>query len=129
MPAKSKLTPELETRICELIKDGLCIRSVCNVLRISKSSFYNWRSTKVAFLDSTKKAESESELEIIKLIREAAKKNWQAGAWYLERKFPDRWGRKEHLTIGNLDLSDLSTEELAELREYIVGRNNGPGER
>lgn len=76
------------------------------------------------FRDSIKKAEGESERAAIARIQQAAKGqrvriqkirevalsdgsivplketietieySWQADAWYLERKFPDRWGKK-----------------------------------
>jgi len=32
------------------------------------------------------------------IAKAAAGGHWQAAAWRLERKFPDRWGRKTKLT-------------------------------
>jgi len=57
----------------------------------------------VAFSDAIKKAMGESELFDLGVITKAAKDGaWQASAWRLERKYPDRWGRKAHgkITLG-----------------------------
>jgi len=46
------------------------------------------------FADAVKKAEAEAEANALKAIKDATPQNWQAGAWYLERKYPDRFGRR-----------------------------------
>ena len=35
------------------------------------------------------------------IIGSAAKDNWQAAAWRLERKFPKRWGRHDRLDLNH----------------------------
>lgn len=41
-----------------------------------------------------KRTEIEGEDALVGIIREAAVKSWQAGAWLLERRYPDRWGKR-----------------------------------
>jgi len=48
----------------------------------------------VRFSDAVEKALAEAEMRDVMIIYEASKEQWQAAAWRLERKFPDRWGRK-----------------------------------
>jgi hypothetical protein len=82
------------------------------------------------FLQSIEKASHDAEMQNVKNIQTAARNNWQASAWYLERKFFDRWGRKELLThAGKVEVetklskaeTDRIREELAEiLREDIA---------
>ena len=44
---------------------------------------------------AVEKAMAESELSDLRQINAAAKSGqWQAAAWRLERKFPQKWGRK-----------------------------------
>jgi hypothetical protein len=47
-------------------------------------------------------AESLAEAETVRAIRAAANdpRNWAAGMTYLERKYPDRWGRRTDDNMG-----------------------------
>jgi hypothetical protein len=47
------------------------------------------------FWRDVKKAEARAENAAIQTIQKASEKNWQASAWWLERKFKDRWGRQD----------------------------------
>lgn len=47
------------------------------------------------FWRDVKKAEAIAENAAIQTIQKASEKNWQASAWWLERKFKDRWGRQD----------------------------------
>ena len=75
-------------------------------------------------MEAIKKAEAESELSNIEIIKNAAPTNWQAAAWYLERKHWERWGRKDkqqvELTKKPLDLTELTDEELDQLQKDIA---------
>lgn len=46
------------------------------------------------FREAIKKAEAVAEAKRIQMITEASETNWQAAAWYLERRYPDRWGKQ-----------------------------------
>jgi len=45
-------------------------------------------------LYAVEKAQAGAEMTSIALINRASEMQWQAAAWRLERKHPDRWGRK-----------------------------------
>jgi len=51
----------------------------------------------VSFVSAVKKAERDAEALAVKAIRTAGKKNWTAYAWWLERKFPEAWGKDTEL--------------------------------
>lgn len=55
----------------------------------------------VLFAYLLEKAQAEAEVEMLTRIRIAAKapNHWQAAAWMLERKNPDRWGRRERVQM------------------------------
>ena len=46
-------------------------------------------------LESVKRASAVAESRAIQTI--LADDSWQSKAWYLERRFPERWGRKDRL--------------------------------
>jgi hypothetical protein len=61
----------------------------------------------VAFAAALKKAERKAEGRMVGVIRKAGRTNWTAAAWYLERKFPESWGKD----------TEILREMLAEYRK------------
>ena len=50
------------------------------------------------FFQAVKRAEAEAEAAAVLHIKKAASEGtWQAAAWYLERKYKDRWSRQDSL--------------------------------
>ena len=51
----------------------------------------------IAFRDAIEKAEALAESETVRNVRQASKlpQFWAAGMTYLERKHPERWGRRQ----------------------------------
>ena len=104
-------SPEIVTQITALLKAGITISSACEIVGISRQTYYNWAEKHPEFAEKVKKAIAESELRAVKIILDAAKRDWKAAAWFLERRFPDRWGRrdkieaeqKSHVTIKIID--------------------------
>lgn len=105
---KSKLTPERQQRICDALRGGNTRRVAAILGGIGASTFYDWLSWADPehelydpiysdFSDAIKEAEAEAEAESVSRIRKAAFTSWQADAWYLERKNPDDWGKREKL--------------------------------
>lgn len=121
---KSKLTQELIDEAVKLIKAGNYNETVCQFLGIHKSTWYKWlqegeaakSGLKREFFDSIKKAESHSEIRNVQVIQKAAQDgNWQAAMTYLERKFPDKWGRKDKIS------SDVNhSGEIQKKEEHTV---------
>ena len=111
--AKLKLNKDTIQKASTIIQNGNYATTAQAFLRISQQTWYNWlnegeaqskldeadRDPKKAlyleFFDAIKKAEATAEINAVKNIRTAGlnPNHWQANAWYLERKHPDRWGR------------------------------------
>ena len=106
---KTKLTPEPQKKIVNIIKKGNYIRVACQAVGISHTTYFSWIkkgeegiSPYVEFLYAVEKAESEAQIEFIKIIAAQAPKQWQAAAWWLERRFPEMWGRRDKLDIKDI---------------------------
>lgn len=98
----SKLTPELQEEIVISIKRGDWTETTCATVGIDKSTFYAWmkrgkketRHTRYKkFYEEVKRAQAISEARAVAIISKAAEKYWKAGAWMLERKYPEKWGK------------------------------------
>ena len=86
------------------IRDGNYREVAIRQAGIAKQTFYNWlkraeagQSAPKAFVDALEKAEADAEAETVRNVRQASKlpQFWAAGMTYLERKHPDRWGRRQ----------------------------------
>lgn len=149
MARPSKLTPALQKRIVNLIKDGSYSAQAAAACGIAESTFYNWmrdgrdalakqqeggmkltaaEKRNLEFMKSIKEAEAQAENQAVQVIQKAANTGtWQAAAWYLERKFPTRWSRREkhelETTIKENATPSKSREEL--LQELQELENEG----
>lgn len=68
------------------------------------------------FAQAVDQALAHAEVHSVAAIRSATKENWQAAAWLLERRHPDRWSK--HVAI---DLSKCTNEQLESALSAIAG--------
>ena len=106
MGRKTKLQDDIQHRLISAIEKGLTIVDACEYAGISEKTYYNWlnkntdeikdeeeRKKFVQFLQDVKKAQSECQMYCLDFIMKD--KSWQSKAWVLERRFPDRWAKKD----------------------------------
>ena len=101
-----KLTRELIEQICDLIIEGWTIERAAKLSGVSATSIYRWLSMGKSedsesiyqeLVQRVKEATECSEFELLQAMRIAGAhpKNWRANAWMLERRFPDKYGKRE----------------------------------
>jgi len=113
--AKGKYCPEIVEKIAGYVAEGNYASVACALAGVSEASYYAWLKdeSKPEFLEAIKEAEAVAEAESIKSIREAGNSgSWQAHAWYLERKFKDRWTKEETKNINHSGQIDPSKRTL-----------------
>jgi hypothetical protein len=109
---KPKLTDEAAKAILDAISMGATHTTACRAARIGKSTFYSWlkKGEDEAsglfrdFLDAVRQVEAQRECEALAHISEAAHHDWRAAAWYLARRYPERWGNRRRLAGKRTDL-------------------------
>ncbi|MGD9644309.1 MAG: hypothetical protein AB7U73_01265 [Pirellulales bacterium] len=72
-------------------------------------------------------AEFEGEINALATIKSAGASDWRAMAWYLERRHPDRWARREHITakVNTGEAPPATREEMmARIEAEILKREN-----
>ena len=122
MGRKSKLTPEVQERICQYVRQGLTYEIAARAAGVSETTFYRWkqrgerskRGKYREFWEALKRAESEAEQVLVRRILAASNDTWQAAAWMLERRYPERWGRKDRVKH-ETDLGDALAQVLERL--------------
>jgi transposase len=108
MPRPTKWTRELQRQICTSLATGAYVETAAALHGVSKVTLYDWfkrgnagEEPYVGFLNAIKSAEAQSEQTALGRIDQASldPKNWTAAAWRLERKHPDRWGRRDKVDL------------------------------
>lgn len=139
MGRPSKLTKNVREHLVEAVEAGNYVETAVRACGIGTSTYYRWMETGEAdaahdkstiyreLWEAVKKAEAEAEAKALKQIRSAASDSWQAAAWYLERKFPARWGRKERIEHTGKDGEAISVahdfdREVDELVGILKGQ-------
>ena len=117
MARRTKLTKDLQALLVARLAVGNYIDAACMSVGISPASFYVWmdkgreaeKKTErkrtaqdrlhMEFMEAVENAQGVSEVNALAMVRKAMPDAWQAAAWILERKFPERWGRREKIEI------------------------------
>lgn len=96
-----ELTPEIQAEIIKWLEQGNYLETACNIARIAMPTVRNWLvrgrrepgSIYDDFLSAVKESQSNADARDLLYIQKAAREGkWQAAAWRLERKNPQRWG-------------------------------------
>ena len=103
---RSKLTAEVQEKIVRVIRAGNYAYIAAEYAGIGQTTFYRWleqgeeqdRGPYREFREAVKAAEREAEIRAVATVQQHMGKNWQAAMTYLERKFPQRWGRRLDVT-------------------------------
>mgnify|MGYP002626333149 CR=1 FL=1 len=106
---KSKLTKTRCEFICANLRKGNYLTTCARACGVSVSTLNNWKKRGrkgeepyKTFLEKVDEAEAEGELRSMGIIDDVASTgNWLASAWKLERKYPQRFGKKERMEIGS----------------------------
>lgn len=115
----TKLTPETSEAICRAIRAGNYREVAARHAGVGHSTLYSWLEKGEArlepyadFREALQKAEADAEVHAVAIVRQAMPESWQAAMTYLERKFPDRWGRRERLALTGPSGGPIQTQEL-----------------
>ena len=93
--------PKCIETLCATLATGATLAASCRSARISYRAVRTWVVAGESgdekysyFMHSIKKAEADNEISLVVDIRTAAKTQWQAAAWLLERRYPNKYGRR-----------------------------------
>lgn len=133
-----KLTAKVQDKIVTVIKAGNYCCVAAAYAGVAASTFWSWmqkgeeqpKSVYGKFRAAVLEAESFAEVRANTIIQKAMEDNWVAAMTFLERKFPDRWGRRQRVEMTGanggpiqteaapaIDLDKLSTDELMVLEK------------
>jgi transposase len=95
----SKLTPERRDDLTLMLANGVPVGVAARSVEVSPRSVRRWLNEgdlreRVAELRAAQRVEPDalSEARLVVLILRASEHDWRASAWWLERRWPERWG-------------------------------------
>ncbi len=99
----SKLTSEVKARLVQAIEAGNYYEAACGYAGITYTTFRNWmikgenaKSGKYReFFEAITRAETVAEVRMVAQWQQHMPEDYRAIRDFLERRFPDRWGRKD----------------------------------
>lgn len=133
---KTNLTPELQDQLAAMLSAGNYLAVCCRAVGLPQSTYKMWfeRGASDApkdalyarFRDRMEEARARGEVRLVAEVSNAARENWQAAVWLLERLHPDRWARvsqRPEKTPESSPEPGPPVDPLAELDELAPRRN------
>ena len=124
----TKLDEVAARRLVEAVERGNNRATAARLAGIGPSTLREWMARGrlgqepfAAFLARLKKADATAEAEAVKLVRDAARGGtWQAACWWLERRRPRQWGRRDALAeVERERRADFRSRTLEERRAFL----------
>lgn len=142
MARPTKLTKARHDKIVRDIRAGNFAVIAATASGITEQTYYNWLNRGQAdlasedeadhgsiyaeFFESVKQAESEAEVKQLRAMQTDDK--WQRRAWWLERRYPKRWGQKSAVELSGPGGGPLavasSADAMAELEAFLDERKD-----
>lgn len=128
----SKLTEPRVEAILRAIEHGCTREAAAGAGGISRMTLYRWIENDGTFRDEVEKAEARAEAAMTFSVAAAVPKNWQAAAWWLERRRYQHYARRDQLDVRldiKAEVAKLADElgldaevALAEVEAILAGR-------
>ena len=97
-----KYNTEIIDELLKYIEAGNYVTTACECVGLNPKTFYEWLNDETkSNISNTiiQKAKSRAIARNVAVIQVAAKNNWTASAWFLERKKSEDWGRKDNVKL------------------------------
>ena len=116
-----RLSDQQRQNICLLLSSGCDRQAAVNFARCSKIDLQRELLCDPAFAADVRHAEAMSELAHIRNVQNAADdvKNWRASVWWLERRSPERFARRDAGTITSQQLQVFIAQLAATLFDAV----------
>ena len=91
----TKRTKAVLKVLFDAIKEGVPYKLACMAAGITYDCFCKWRNNDPDFDRQVEELVAKPAIDLFKIIRQQAPETWQAGAWTLERRFPEMFAKPE----------------------------------
>ena len=125
MGRPTKCTPEVIERIAQALRLGNYADTAASYGGIDERTYYRWleqgesgEEPYCQFCQAVKEASHVAEMRALGRIQQAADAGtWQAAAWFLERRTPGKWSRREKVEMTGADGGPITLQSLARMMD------------
>ena len=135
---KTKLNPEVQDRIVQALEAGNYFDASCEFAGVTSRTGYHWlergqaeierrdkpnvrEGTKqwkteeifLQFFHAVTQASANVEIRTIAEIQKQSREDWRAAAWFMEHRYPKKWGKQYSESKNETELTgNLTWEQL-----------------
>ena len=117
---RTKRTRVRRERILDALQKGVPRHTAATVAGIDRTTFWRWLADDASLRSDVEQAEAAGELALLENINEAAKVDWRAAAWWLERRRPEDYGRHDRLAVEMHRMAAMVADELGVETEEVI---------
>ena len=121
---RSVMTPEKEIEILTSVKLGLRPATAARIAGLAASTFQSHMQRNEEFRARVEAAEATSDRNALAAIVEKFRKDWKAAAWFLERRFPGEYAKREVV----IDEAPDKARAMREFFQKALRETEGSGE-
>jgi hypothetical protein len=128
---KTILTKDVADDLKEKILRGLTDEQACELVGVGYRTFALWLQKYPLFKEFIRRCKAQVEFDALEYIQDAmGGGTWAAAAWFLERKYPQRYGKRDvlkqqiysvHMEFVRVVL-DIVNEEDPEIKTRILNK-------
>lgn len=124
----------MHAALLERVRDGLPITAAAESCGVSPATVREWlrrgegrddrpaQEPYATFATEVRAAEADLEREALECVQAAADRGtWRAAAWFLERRFPERWGRRRVVQAGGTGSNGQGNVALLQRFHDLMG--------
>lgn len=109
-----RITTDQTDKLIAGLRLGMTRRSAAAHAGMHFTTLYRMMERDATLATLIEKAEAEAKGTYEAVIAKAADKNWTAAAWWLERRHPDEYGRRDRIEV-RVDMRTEAQKVAAEL--------------
>lgn len=121
------MTDEAIEAILRTIRLGLHPDRAAAAHGITSSTMRHHRRRHPEFATAIKEAEASAERGFLSRLLQHTEKQWTACAWMLERRWPERWAKREHVEVSTKGEAKQLLDDLRQIKERGGKQPEGDG--
>lgn len=103
----SKLTDKRAQAALTALENGCTMQAAAGYAGVSRQALYGWMDRDPDFRAAVEQAQDKAESSFTAAVVAAVPKNWQAAAWWLERRRHADYGRRDRVEM-SIDIRTLA---------------------
>ena len=122
-----KVTPQVIAKVAYYLRQGNTMNDSCVLAGIGKTALYANLKQNENYRTIIAEAWTQNKQKHIKRIDEASKKDANFSKWYLERRYPDEFGRSDKLDVkGSIENKTIITFDRLGYQPPLDHDRNSP---